>query len=63
MALEHFRMLICEILNKDTDIVPEEAPLNILDRNYDVCMTKNVNYANHNRHIPRRLHFVINGEK
>ena len=27
MALAHFRMLIHELLNKDPDIVPEEAPL------------------------------------
>ena len=26
MALAHFRMLINELLNKDPDIVPEEAP-------------------------------------
>ena len=31
MALEHFRMLIHELLNKDPDIVPEEAPLIVLD--------------------------------
>ena len=31
MALAHFRMLIHEFLNKDPDIVPEEAPLIVLD--------------------------------
>ena len=30
MALAHFRMLIHELLNKDPDIVPEEAPLIVL---------------------------------
>ena len=30
MDLAHFRMLIHELLNKDTDIVPEEAPLIVL---------------------------------
>ena len=31
MVLSHFRMLINELLDKDPDIVPEEAPLIILD--------------------------------
>ena len=31
IALSRFRMLIYEFLNKDTDIVSEEAPLIILD--------------------------------
>ena len=31
MALEHFRMLINELLNKDPYIFPEEAPMIISD--------------------------------
>ena len=31
MALAHFRMLIHELLNKDPDIVPDKAPLIVLD--------------------------------
>ena len=31
MALAHFRMLIHELLKNDPDIVPEEAPLIVLD--------------------------------
>ena len=31
MALAYFRMLIHEFLNKDPDIVPEEAPMIVLD--------------------------------
>ena len=31
IALVHFRMLIHELLNKDPDIFPEEAPLIVLD--------------------------------
>ena len=31
MALTHFRMLIHEFLNEDTDMVPREDPLIILD--------------------------------
>ena len=34
MALSHFRMLIHEFLNKDPDIVPEEAHLIVLDSKY-----------------------------
>ena len=34
MALAHFRMLIHEFLNKDPDIVPEEAHLIVLDSKY-----------------------------
>ena len=63
MALEHFRMLIYELLNKDIDIVPEESPLNILDSKYDFCMAKNGKDTNNTTHISRRVHFVSNGEK
>ena len=38
MALAHFRMLIHELLRKDPDIVPEEAPLIVLDSKYAMCM-------------------------
>ena len=41
MALEIFMMLINELLNKDPDIVPEEAPIIIFDIKSDVCMDKN----------------------
>ena len=63
MALAHFRILINELLNKDPDIVPEEAPLIILDSKSDMCMDKNGRYAKHTRHVARRIHFVWNGEK
>ena len=35
----HFIMLIHELLNKYPDMVPEEAPLIVLDINYDLCMS------------------------
>ena len=57
MALAHIRMLIHELLNKDPYIVPEEAPLIILDSNYDVCMANNGKDIKHTRHIARRMHF------
>ena len=62
MALAHFRMLIHELLNKDSDIVPEEAPLIILDSKSDFCMAKNIKDTNNTRHIYRRVYFVRNDE-
>ena len=51
MALAHFRMLIHELLNKDPDIVPEVAPLILLDIKSAMCMAKNGKYTKHNIHI------------
>ena len=42
-------MLIHDFLNKDPDIVTEEAPVIILDSKSDVCPSKNGNYAKHTR--------------
>ena len=39
--LAHFRMIIHEFLNKDPEIVPEEAPLIVLDSKSAMCMAKN----------------------
>ena len=63
MALENFRMLIHELLNKDPEIVPEEAPLIVLDSKYAMCMDKNGKYTKHTRNIERIMYFVRNGEK
>ena len=63
MGLAHFRMLIDEFLNKDQDIVPEEAHLIVLDSNSDMCMADNGTYTKHTRKISRRMHFLRNGEK
>ena len=63
MALAYFRVLIRELLNKDPDIFPEEAPLIVLDSKYAMYMAKNGKYTKHTRHIARRIHFVRNGEK
>ena len=62
MDLAHFRMLIHELLNKDSDILPEKEPRIILDRKYDVRMDKNGKYTKYNRHVARRVHFVRNGD-
>ena len=51
------------MLNKDPDIVQEEAPFIVLDSKYDMCMAENGKDTNHTRHIARRIHFVRNGEK
>ena len=63
MDLAHFRMLINELLSKDLDIVPEEAPLIVLDRKSTMCMANNVKNTKHTRHIARRMYLVRNGEK
>ena len=63
MALAHFRMFIHEFLNKDSDIVPERAPLMIFDNKSPVCMAKNGKDTKHTRHISRRIDFVRNDEK
>ena len=63
MALAHFWMLIREFLNKDPDIVPEEAPLIFLDSKSAMCMVKNGKDTRNTRNIARRIHFVKNGEK
>ena len=50
-------MLINEFLNKDPEIVPEEAPLIILDSKSAMCMAKNGNYTKHTRHICNKSTF------
>ena len=63
MSLAYFRMFLHEFLNKDPEIIPEEAPLIILDSKYPVCMAKNGKDTNNKSHISRRVNFVWNGEK
>ena len=63
MALAHFRTLIHELLNKDPDIVPKEAPLIILDSKSAICMSKNGKDTKHTRNIARIMNFVRNVEK
>ena len=63
MSLAHFRMLIHELLNKDPDIVPEEAPLIVLDIKSAMCMANNGKDNKHTRHISRRMNLLRNGEK
>ena len=63
MALAYFRILIHELLNKDTDIVPEEAHLIVLDIKSVMFMAMNGQDTKYTRNISRMLHFVRNGEK
>ena len=56
-------MFIHEFLNKNSDIIPEEAPLIVLCSISSMCMAKNGKYTKHTRHISRGMHFVRNGEK
>ena len=62
MALAHCRVLTHAFLNKGPCIVPEGAPLLILDSKSAVCMAKNGKDTNHTRKISRRVYFVRNDE-
>ena len=61
MDLAHFRILIHELLNKDPYIVPEGAPLNVLDSKSAMCMANVGKDTKHTRHISSRMHFVRYG--
>ena len=62
MTLAHPRMIIYELLNKDPDVFPKEAPLVILDIKSSVCMDKNGKNNNHTRHITISVNFARNDE-
>ena len=62
MDLANFMILIRDLLYKDQEIVPKEAPLRLLHSQYDMRMYKNAKYATHSRHISRIMKFVRNGE-
>ena len=51
------------LLNKASDIVPEEVPRIVLDSKSSICTDKNGKYNKQTRHIARRMNFVSNGEK
>ena len=50
-------------MNKETDIVPEESLLIMLDRKSAICMSKNGKYTKHTSHITRKVHLLRNGKK
>ena len=51
------------MLNKDPYLVPEQAPLIILDRKSSIFMTNNGKDTKHTRQISRRMKFVGNCEE
>ena len=61
MNLSNLRILNNELLNKDSNVVPEQAPIIILDRNLDISMDMNGNETKHIRHISRGINLVRNG--
>ena len=63
MYLANFIMLNNELMKKDINLVPEQAPLIILDRKSSVFMYNDVKDTKHTRHISRRIQFWINGEE
>ena len=60
MALPNFRMFIHELLRKDPYIVPERAPLIVLDIKSAMRIANNGKDAKHTRQISSRIHFVSN---
>ena len=60
MALENFSMLNNELLNKYPDVVPEQAPIIILDKKSATCMAKSGKDTKHTIHISRRMYLVRN---
>ena len=63
MALANFKILIHELLNKDPDMVPEEAPFIVMESKSAMCMDNNGKDTKHTREIARRINCVSNGEK
>ena len=63
MALAHLMMINIELLNNDLDVVPEQAPLIILDIKSDICMAMNGKDNKHTRYISIRKHCVRNVEE
>ena len=61
IALAHFRMLIHEFLNKDPEIVPQEAPMIVLGSKSAMCIANNGKDTKQTRKIARIMHFVRNG--
>ena len=51
------------MLDKDTDLVSEQATPIILDIKSDIFMAKNGKDTKQTRHISRRIYFVRNGEE
>ena len=60
MDLSRLIILNNELMNKDTYIVPEQAPLVIVGIKSAVSMYDNGKYTKHTMNILRRMRFVSN---
>ena len=58
MDLAHLKALNNELLNKYSDVVPEQAPLFILYDKSAVYMTKSGKDTKPTRNVSRRMHLV-----
>ena len=63
MFLAHFRIIFFEFLNKEPEIVTEEALLIVLYSKSVVFLDKNGKDTKHTRHIERIFYFLKNDEK
>ena len=55
ISLAHLSILYNELMDKDPEVVPEQAPLVLLDRKSSVCMAKSIKGTKHTIHIYRRM--------
>ena len=63
MVPAHSNMQNNEFLNEDSGVVPEQAPLIILNRKSDIFMADTSKATKRTRHIYIRIRFVGNGEE
>ena len=63
MDLSNFGILNNELMKKDPDLVPEQAPLTILDIKSDVCIYKNGKDTKQTIHISTWMYSVRNGKE
>ena len=63
MAVANVRILNHELLYKDPDMVPKQAPLIILDIKSAVCMDNNGKGTKHTINISRRMLFLRNDKE
>ena len=62
MGLSYSRMLNNELLNKDSDLVPQKAHLDVLNSIPAIFMDKNDKYTKNTRHNNRIMNFVRKGK-
>ena len=62
MILSNFIIINNELMNKDTNVAPEQSPSIILDRKSALFIYRNYKNTKHTRNIFRRIHLVRNDE-